>query len=94
MTFRLNGKPLSTRPVPPRILRVKRFLDTLPDNELLTSRELAKRTGYSHDVVSNEMGRHSALEGYVLAVRFPGRQNVWGNQKTIRELSKHKEILA
>lgn len=91
--FRLDGKSFSTKITPPRVLRTKAFVEKLPDNELLTSKEVAKRLGMSASMFNSEMGTTEELQALTACIRFPTRQRVWGNAFTIRELRKHKELI-
>lgn len=92
--FRLNGKAFETAShITPRTARIKAFLEKLPDNDLLTTNELAKRLGSTRQTLKSET-KLEALSRFVALVRYPFRQNVWGNPRTISELRKNKELLA
>lgn len=92
--FRLNGKPFSTTPTPRLVLKIREFVSVLPNNELLTTRELFKKLGYSYEGGWSHSRAHPAIKEFVVEVRYPSRQCVWGNKKTIAQLRKHKEIIA
>lgn len=93
MSLKLNGKPLEMLAIPRGVLRIKAFLEKLPDNELLDSRQLAVRAGYSTRVISSNYGPHDALKGLRAKIRYPSVKVAWGNSRTIKELSKRGELL-
>lgn len=91
--FRLNGKPLPTIPGP--ILKIRNFCSKMKDGELLSTNELAATLGYSYKTFgTNRWVTDGHVEVYRARVRYPQIRVVWGNAKTIRELLKHKELLA
>jgi len=91
--FRLNGKVFEAVPICRAALRIVEVLSKLPDGDLLNTSEAAQRTGYTVGSF-NQYKTNPALAEYRAIVRFPSPAIVWGNPKTIRELRKHKEILA
>lgn len=94
MKFKLNGKPLSVTPTP-RVVRVlKEFLSKLPSNELLSTKELGSKLGYSPGNLSGNVTSRPEMRCFIVKVRFPHIMTLWGNKKTITALRKHKEILA
>ena len=86
----LNGKPFDTRPIKPCILRIKAFLESLPDNELLTAAELSKRATVS----TRHYAQDEELLKFRLRILHPRPLVVWGNAKTITGLAKNKELTA
>jgi hypothetical protein len=93
--FLLNGQPINTEAIPASVLKIKAFLSKLPDNELLDRVELTKKAGMSaHSGYTCTALAHPLLADFCQTIRYPARQNVWGNKKTIAALRKHKEILA
>ena len=92
--FKLNGKPLDLRPAAPSVTKAKPFLQSLPDNELLSSRELAIKIGVSYATVKDVLAIDEALIRFTARLRLPRKTTVWGNPRTIAELSKNKELLA
>ena len=91
--FKLNGRPLVSVPAP--VLKIKALLEKLPDNELITKKELVEGLGWCGGTLeSNDYRMHELLEPFKQLVRYPQRQMVYGNKKTIAELRKHKELIA
>ncbi len=92
--FRLDGKPFEAKPTRKVIACVQAILSALPNNELLSTRELSAKSGYSLENISSNVTGDPAIQAFKVTLRYPKRMVVWGNKKTIAELSKHKEVLA
>ena len=81
MEFKLNGKKMDTyNDYNPS--RYKKFLDKLPDGELLTTAELgaktkAKNPNSMRDIVKKELPLYTAVFGHKI---------LFGNPKTIKAL--------
>ena len=81
MEFKLNGKKLSAfADYSPA--RYKKYLDSLPDGELLTTNELAART----KAKSNHSMRDIIKKSLPLYSGLIGNRVVFGNPKTIKAL--------
>jgi hypothetical protein len=92
-SFKLNGKPLA-KPVPIAVLRIIGILEKMKLGDLLTTRELCARSGYTRESLISNYSGYQQLSPYKATVRFPRRQLVWGSRKTITALRRHKEVLA
>jgi hypothetical protein len=81
MEFKLNGKKMDTySDYSPS--RYKKFLDKLPDGELLTTAELGARTKAKNanslrDTIQRELPSYTAMLGHKI---------LFGNPKTIKAL--------
>jgi hypothetical protein len=92
--FLLDGKDFTAATTPRSVLKIIEFLSALPANEIVSTKELASRIGYGVAHIASNVGMHPDLQEFRVRVRYPKHMSVWGNKKTIAELSKHQEILA
>ena len=83
--LKLNGKPFTVGGPSPSSLKVKAFLESLPQDELLTGREVAKRTGMSQGRVKLVGCDWPELKHKVLHTNF------YGSPKAIAELRRQLE---
>ena len=92
--FKINGKAVSN--TPRLVTAAVALLKKLPNGELLTADEFVSRLGISKRHWQSgtcytsrpEIAPHKAL------IRYPHKQTVYGNRKTIAKLLKQKDLLA
>lgn len=81
--FKVNGlSSFSSIPVPPQVHRIMAMLDKLPENEVLTTREMAQRVGTAN---SNASFQHPVLMDYKQRV---DNKMFWGSRASIAQLRK------
>jgi len=80
--FKLDGKPLDLRPIPPSVIQVKLFLDKQKADDLFSTSELCKKTRVAERTLRQN---DESLIGYSLRV---GVNRYWGNPKAISELQR------
>jgi hypothetical protein len=90
MGFKLSGKSFSFNHLPIPVNRAIEILDGLSFKELLTSRQLADRVGVQKTSFSHYVC-HPALSSYKYAEGPQSRGNLWGSQRTMRELQRQLE---
>lgn len=87
MKLTIGGNSLP--PLSPRRV-VAKFLDTLPDGELIETKELAEKTGVS--IVNAALFRRDkTLQAYGCGVHLPQSVHattLWGNVRTVKELRR------
>lgn len=87
MKLVLNGKPLQTKPIPSRVLKVKNFLDGQRDGVAFTMRELERRLGYGFgSIAGNGSTQHPSLKGYSIAITY--HKVAYAKPKTIEQIRK------
>ena len=81
----MNGSavPKSSIRIPPQIQRTMTILESLPNNHLITSGELAERLG-----VVGLTGAFSSVSVLLNYREKIGTKNFWGSPKTITNLRK------
>ena len=80
--FKLDGKPLDLRPIPPSVIQVKSYLDKQKADDLFSTLELCKKTRVADRTLRQY---DDDLSGYSLRI---GSKRYWGNLKAIAELSR------
>lgn len=80
--FKVNGGNVTTKqaPLPPRVLKVIAMLEQLPASELLTTTEVAIRSGFSN---SGSVVCHFGLRDYYELV---DGKKFWGSRESIAQL--------
>lgn len=84
----LNGKPFSLAHLRPTFEKLKKFLDAMPDNEVLDSSELCRKSGVGACAVSDH-SKKPELAPYI-AVLTGRNKRLYGNPRAIKRL---KELL-
>jgi len=85
--LKLDGSPLDLHPLPPMVSRILRFLDTLPDNEVVTSSFLVNSLSISRASLE-KAAPHSGLEQYRAK---HANKNYWGNRCAIAEFRRQQK---
>jgi len=89
--FKLDRHAASSTTAPPSVVRAVEFLDGLPANALLSSRQLEEALGLSGKYFKNE-GAHPALcNNRIRVPRVNG--TLWGSKKAIEEVRRRKQKL-
>ena len=83
-TLTLDGKPLNLKPVSPSLEKVRAFLESLKDDELVTTPVLSERTGVGLTYV-RDMVPLAPFKGCRHKV---SRSLYWGNPRAIAALRK------
>lgn len=94
LKFRLNGKAFSGKPETPTTTKIRAVLEALPDGDFLDTRTLAERSGVRFRTIRSDGYTMEQLDHFRVLVKAPRPVIWWGNLRSIRELKKHKELLA
>jgi len=80
----VGAKPLAEKhsvPIPPRVQKIINLLNTLPENELLTTMEMTSRLGLSTS--------GGSFSSYLVLIPYRAKVDnklFWGNRKSIVQL--------
>lgn len=89
--FRLNGKPLDMRWVPPLVTKAAAFLSKMPNDDLLDKDQLASRLSCSPGHLAR-CSKYEEMLSYRATIPSTGaRTLVFGNAVTIKRLLKGLE---
>ena len=91
--FKLDGAPLDLALIPPLVRKITSYLDSLPDDELVTTESVAKAVSSTPSTLRLYAQQHSDIlaEHFAILRMSVTRRRVWGNKSAIKALRTQVE---